>query len=171
MLMAIFGILWWLSGSMAMDIAARGAAAVAGVALGAILCWLAARQISGHRSHDVYARAANRFRMTNVIQAGAIVAVIVIGNATGERGWIPGLIAVVVGLHFLPLAGPFERPEYRWVGGFMALLGVSGCGLAFAGAPAARVLSVVGMGCAVVLWASVVWLLSAARSQRRDQLG
>ncbi|MEU9480704.1 hypothetical protein [Streptomyces sp. NPDC048191] len=162
MVMATLAVLWWLSGAIALGGTVGVAVAVAGPVLGAVFFRLAARRLPGHGEQELYASAAGRFRTTNLVQAGAIAAVIALGNVTGERGWIPGLIAVVVGLHFLPLAGPFARPEYRWVGGLMAALGAAGCGLAVAGAPVSRVLAVVGLGSAAVLWASVVWLLVTA---------
>jgi len=74
--------------------------------------------------------------------------------------WIPIGIALIVGVHFLPLARVFEVPLYYGTGVF-CVLGVLGCALI--GDPGLRLLSA-GLTMAVVLWGSVILILFQTRS-------
>jgi hypothetical protein len=78
----------------------------------------------------------------------------------GLGDWIPVAAALIVGLHFLPLAHVFEMPLYYWTG-VLAVLGVLGCLLVHAGG--ARVLCV-GLMMAGVLWSTSIVLLVQTRS-------
>jgi hypothetical protein len=69
----------------------------------------------------------------------------------GQGIWIPIAVAVIVGLHFIPLARVFDVPLYYWTGA-LCVLGVLGCSLIRdAGA---RVL------CAALTMSAVLWLTS-----------
>jgi hypothetical protein len=135
----------------------------AGLVIGLVALVLAVVRLDGHREREIYARAARRFRIINLIQGGTIAAAVVAGNLTDHRAWIPGLIAIIVGVHFLPLARPFERPEYRWIAAGLVATGLVGCVLALAGLHVAAVLPVVGLTCTVILWGSVGCLVLRAR--------
>ena len=63
--------------------------------------------------------------------------------------WIPIAIAVIVGLHFIPLARVFEVPVYRLTG-VLCVVGVLGCSLI-------RDANVRGL-CAGLTMAAVLWL-------------
>lgn len=88
-----------------------------------------------------------------------------IGVAAGLLGshrlglWIPFAAALIVGVHFLPLAHVFDMPVYYWTG-FASVIGVLGC--LFIQDVHARVLSV-GLVMAAVLWVSVIVLLLQTR--------
>jgi hypothetical protein len=91
---------------------------------------------------------------------GALIAISSILLASHGLGlWIPFVVALIVGLHFLPLAGVFEVPLYYGTGIF-CVLGVLGC--LFIHDPAKRVLCV-GLVMAAVLWLSVLLLLMQPR--------
>ena len=69
--------------------------------------------------------------------------------------WIPVATAVIVGIHFLPLASVFGVPLYYWTGG-LCMLGVLAC--LFIHDVPSRVLSVC-LVMAAVLWGAVTALL------------
>jgi hypothetical protein len=73
--------------------------------------------------------------------------------------WIPVAAAVIVGLHFIPLARVFEVPLYYWTGLF-SVLGVLGCSLI---RDAGMRLLGTGLTMAAVLWLTAVLLLLQAR--------
>ncbi len=66
--------------------------------------------------------------------------------------WIPIAVAVIVGLHFIPLARVFEVPLYYWTG-VLSVLGMLGCSLI--GDAGTRLL------CAGLIMAAVLWLSAA----------
>ncbi|WP_051718085.1 hypothetical protein [Streptomyces megasporus] len=161
LIMTVFGTVWWLSGATALSGAPGTAAVAGGAAAGAALLVLALRRLNGVGEQEAYERAARRFGVVNLIQAIAVAAVIVVAVRAGEPAWIPGLIAVVVGAHFLPLAPLFAMPEYRWAGVLLICAGLAGCGAALAGAGTDTVRALVCPACAVVLWGVVARFLRA----------
>ena len=72
--------------------------------------------------------------------------------------WIPIAAAVIVGVHFIPLAFVFEVPLYYWTG-VLSVLGMLACSLVHDAAT--RVL------CAGLVMAAVLWLLSYCYSCKR----
>jgi hypothetical protein len=73
--------------------------------------------------------------------------------------WIPIAVAVIVGLHFLPLARVFEVPLYYWTG-VLSVLGVLGCSLI---RDAGMRLLCAGLTMAAVFWLTSLLLLLQAR--------
>ena len=80
----------------------------------------------------------------------------------GLSTWIPIAVAVIVGLHFIPLARVFEVPLYYWTGA-LSVLGMLGCSLVRDSAT--RQLSA-GLVMAAVLWLTAVVILLEARPMR-----
>ena len=72
--------------------------------------------------------------------------------------WIPIAVAVIVGLHFIPLARVFEVPLYYWTG-VLSVLGMLGCSLI---RDAGTRLLCAGLIMAVVLWMTALLLLLQA---------
>ena len=72
--------------------------------------------------------------------------------------------AIIVGVHFLPLAYLFEVPLYYWTG-VLSVLGVLGCLLI---QDVYTRLLWVGLVMAAVLWLTVVLLLLQTRPTRSD---
>lgn len=103
-------------------------------------------------------RAGRLFGIILGVEGGLIAL-----DAAGERGlgfWIPIAIAIIVGVHFLPLVHVFEVPLYYWTGA-LSVLGVLGCLLI---RDVYTRLLWVGLVMAAVLWLSVVLLLLQTRS-------
>jgi hypothetical protein len=72
--------------------------------------------------------------------------------------WIPIAVAVIVGLHFIPLARVFEVPLYYWTG-VLSVLGMLGCSLI---RDAGTRLLCAGLIMAAVLWMTALLLLLQA---------
>lgn len=73
--------------------------------------------------------------------------------------WIPIAVAVIVGLHFIPLARVFNAPVYDWTG-VLCVFGVLGCSLV----PDSTIrLLCAGLTMATVLWLTAFFLLLRAK--------
>jgi hypothetical protein len=165
-IMFVFAILWFLlglSGGRFFPLGMKVAVVVVGLALGAAIITLA---VQAHRISrtapaptaeqlDAGRKVGRRFGLINGIQWGAIVAVIILLNVVRRPDFIAPAIAVIVGLHFLPLAGLFQQPQYY-------ISGIVGCAIGVAGFlipdPRAR-LSAVGLSFGLLLWFTVMTVL------------
>ncbi|MEV5437774.1 hypothetical protein AB0K80_17425 [Streptomyces sp. NPDC052682] len=96
--------------------------------------------------------------IVNTVELVAVFAVIAASNASGRPELIPVGIALVVGLHFFPLARLYDQWQYRWTAALLTALSVVGLVLVVAGLADESVRVVVGLGCAVVLWGSAYHL-------------
>lgn len=94
-----------------------------------------------------------RFYVVGLVQSLAIVVVILALLTVELLSVIPAAISLVVGVHFVPLARIFDQPEYRWTGLGLCVVGVVGL-LALAPTDDATARNTVGIGAAVVLWAT-----------------
>jgi hypothetical protein len=96
------------------------------------------------------------FVVTNLAQAVVFSVAISICIATDRIGWVPLVAALVVGLHFLPLARVFGEAAFGAAGLVLAVLGGTGLVLVLMGAvtPEAAV--------AITAVAAAITLLTAA---------
>jgi hypothetical protein len=83
----------------------------------------------------------------------------------GLSVWIPIEVALIVGLHFLPLARVFEVPLYYWTGA-LCVIGMLACSLI---RDAAMRLLSAGLLMAAVLWLTAVVLLVRARAMEAQR--
>ena len=105
-----------------------------------------------------------RFYAVGLVQSFVIVVVIVALLGAELLGAIPAEIVLVVGIHFFPLARIFDQPEYRWTGIGLCVVGAVGL-LALALTDDATARNTVGIGAALVLWATS---LAVSRSASRS---
>ena len=90
------------------------------------------------------------------MEGAAILVAVVVLNAVGCGEYVICAIALVVGLHFLPLASLFEAPVYYLTGVVGGALGVLGL---FISDVKLRI-SVVGMGFGFLLWLTIAIILA-----------
>lgn len=74
-------------------------------------------------------------------------------------------VAVVVGLHFFPLAWSWRMPMYYWLGAVMAVLGLAGFLAHAAGASDAVVALIAGVGSGAALYGAVFAGIQDARKR------
>ncbi|MER7486754.1 hypothetical protein ABTY20_12820 [Streptomyces sp. NPDC126497] len=96
--------------------------------------------------------------VVNGVEVLAVFAVIAGSNASGRPELIPAGVALVVGLHFFPLARLYDQWQYRWTAALLTAVAAVGVVLVVAGLSDEGVRVVVGLGCAAVLWASACHL-------------
>lgn len=155
--LAVFGLVWAFaggSGIAAAPVSVAVGVVAAVVTAGAVV--IAFRGTRGPVNRPV--RLPEKWNrgvgLVNAAELVAIFAVIAASNASGHPEFIPVGIGLVVGLHFFPLARLFDQRQYT--GTAVALTAVALVGLAVlaTGASAETIRTVVGLGAALVLWAS-----------------
>ncbi|MFD3659449.1 DUF7010 family protein [Streptomyces sp. NPDC058659] len=155
--LAVFALVWaFAGGSGIASVAVSGIVGTLAVIVTAGALVAARRGTAGPVTRTVtLPEKWNRgVGLVNAAELVAIFAVIAASNASGHPEFIPVGICLVVGLHFFPLARLFDQRQYT--GTAVALTAVALVGLAVlaAGASAETIRAVVGLGAAVVLWAS-----------------
>ena len=114
--------------------------------------------------HDPMAAAKGKrigmhFGIIFGIESGLIFFCATLLARLGLSIWIPIAIAVIVGLHFIPLARVFEAPPYYWTG-VLCVLGMLGCSLI---RDAGTRLLCAGITMAAVFWLTAVFFLLQAK--------
>jgi hypothetical protein len=94
------------------------------------------------------------------LEGGLIALCSALLGRSGLGNWIPVEVALIVGVHFIPLARVFEVRLYYWTGG-LSVFGILACLLIQAVGP--RLLCV-GIVMAGVLWLTTVLLLLQTRA-------
>ncbi len=158
-MLSVFGLVWAVAAATgtgtATDVAPLAIEVVA-LLLTAAALYLGYRKgaAPSPRMVNLPANWARNVGIVNAVELTAILTVIATSNAMGRPEVIPAGIALVVGLHFFPLARLYDQWQYRWTASLLTVVAVVGFLLVVAGFANETVRIVVGLGCAVVLWAS-----------------
>ncbi|MFJ8865603.1 hypothetical protein ACIRD6_07540 [Streptomyces sp. NPDC102473] len=155
--LSVFALVWAFAGASGL---ASGSAALAveiiAVPVTALAVFLAYRKgaAPSPRMVDLPRNWARTVGIVNVVELAAIFAVIAASNASGRPSFIPPAIALVVGLHFIPLARLYDQWQYKGTAALLSAAAVVGFALVAAGLSDGSVRAVVGLASAVTLWAS-----------------
>ncbi len=169
-IMGVFAAIWWLVGVRASGYASPLTYGIPILVTGLIV--IAALRLRGrHRFEQASPEEeARRGRLVGIASGGEglaiFVAMIVLGNL-GLSDYAAPVIAIIVGLHFVPLARWLPAHLYYGTSALLIVLGV--CGFALR-APDRRLL-IVSVGAACVLWLTCVLVLGRApimRDHARD---
>lgn len=150
---AMFGGCWWISGARLVGGWAALVLSAAGVVVVAALVYAVRRNVQGGTDSAGLPRAGSRYVWINVGQLAGFAAAVVIVRHFHVAGVAAALIAIVVGLHFLPLAWAFTWQPYLWTGAGLIAAGIAGILVYEVGARWAAT-TVVCAAVAVVLWAA-----------------
>ncbi|MDX3063686.1 MULTISPECIES: DUF7010 family protein [Streptomyces] len=155
--LSVFAVVWAFAG--ASGLASPGAALtveIAAVPLAAAAVLLAYRRgaAPSPRMVDLPRNWARSVGIVNVVELVAVFAVIAVANASGHPAFVPPAIALVVGLHFFPLAHLYDQWQYRVTAVVLSAVAVTGLALIAAGLSDESVRAVVGLASAVTLWGS-----------------
>ena len=161
-----FGILWIVVGLSGGRFSPGWVRIGLAAAVGVLAAWIGLftiRFIRGHQhaapaspEQDMLARRiGRRFGLINAVQWGAIIAAIIALNVIHRTGFIAPAIAVIVGIHFFPLAAVFRQPSYYATGTLGCIIGVIG----FLIADDAARLSLVGLSFGLLLWLTTIAVL------------
>jgi hypothetical protein len=152
---SVAGCGWALAGSAALRGASRSSAVIVSMVVSALLGVASARlPANGTSGFD-----GAIYGMVVSAEAIAIVVAVILLRRSGNAGFVPPVIALIVGLHFLGLWRATHGAIFVAIAVGLCLVGIAGMR-----GPAERRLLVSGFGCAAVLWASVAWtvLISCA---------
>lgn len=165
LVLTIGGLAWWIAG--ATQLASFWLVIVLGVIAAAPLVWYS-RRLPDDGESELFRANVKRYNLLNLAQIVAIVLVALICGPLAHVPWlIPGLIAIVNGLHFLPLGRWFAQPSYARAGLAIVVIGIVGLMLGVSTASVPRTLLIVGMLVAVALWTvPTVAMLSRFRADR-----
>lgn len=173
--MSIFGTLWAFTGILGLQgwgVPLLLVTAVSiGIALfiGGVSLTRASRQLSNQVSKKDIMREKRTRLWFNIIFAAeglAIVIAIAVCNATRHTELIPIIIAIIVGVHFLPMATLFRVRLYYFTGALLCLIAI--ITLLFVPSEVTIgelqinvFMSVVGFGSAIILWGTGIgiWLM------------
>ncbi|MFE7760490.1 hypothetical protein [Streptomyces sp. NPDC057438] len=162
--LALFGLGWWLLGSSAFAGVVRPVLVVVGCVVAVGLMFAARRFLPASAGGPFPAGRRRRFNQINGLQWLLIVAVALVCGQAGTPVLIPPLVAVIVGLHFLPLAVVFGQPRLRVPAALLVASGAAGTIVWLADGPDETVRLVVGLASALSLWAMAAWTVAGAAS-------
>jgi len=166
--MSIFGALWAYTGIMGLQGWGLSLLLVLAVVMGASLFIGGFSLIKASRklTNQSPARDVTRgkririwFNLIFAAEGVAIAIAIALCNAAGHSEFIPLVIAMIVGVHFFPLAPLFQVNLYYWTGALLCLLAIG----TWLFVPAEFTLgehrisgfmSITGFGSALILWAT-----------------
>lgn len=166
-----FGLIWLVTGVAGFN---PGWAAIIGSVL-AYAGLAAAAAVLVHRNREepavpptMPADWRRRFNRVGMLQGGAIALVVVLLVAGGLPHLIPAAIALIVGLHFFPLASIFDLPIYRTTA--LGLCGVAVAGFFLSVTGQSQIGSaVVGLGCALILCLTALALVPGRQDSRPER--
>ncbi|MFI9050083.1 hypothetical protein [Streptomyces sp. NPDC053427] len=162
--LALFGLGWWLLGTSAFGGWVRPVAVVAGCAATIGLMLAARHFLPASEGAPFPADRRRRFQQINGLQWLLIIVIGVVCGRAGVPVLIPPLVAVVVGLHFLPLAAVFEQPRLRIPAALLSVAGAAGMTVWAMNGPDETVRLVVGLLSALSLWGMAAWTVTGAAS-------
>ncbi|MGC2997316.1 hypothetical protein ACPF8X_02655 [Streptomyces sp. G35A] len=170
--LALFGLGWWLLGTSAFDGVARLVEVVVGCAVTLVLMLAARRLLPSSAGGPFPADRRRRFNQVNGLQWLLIVVIAVVCARAALPVLIPPLVAIVVGLHFLPLAAVFEQPRLRVPAALLTAAGASGTAVWLTDGLDGTVRLVVGLLSALSLWGTAIWTITgAATAAEQDVRG
>lgn len=165
-IMTAFATIWWVVG---VRLASSSSPLLYGVAIafGLLVLVMAGRAPAPNISADEQSRRGRLVGIASAVEGVAIFLVANILANIGRSDLTAAAVAIIVGLHFLPLAWRLPASLYYATGASPILLGVGGC---FPNRTH-LVPSVVCLAAAAVLWATSALALRVAKSPAHSEAG
>ncbi len=161
--MGVFAAVWWLVGVRASGYTSPLTYVIPLVVTGLIaIAALRGRARFEQVPPEEHARRGRLVGIASGIEGLAILLAVNVLAHIGRSDYAAPVIAIIVGLHFVPLAQRLPASLYYGTGALLTALGI--CGLAVRH-PDQRLL-IVSVGAACVLWLTCVVVLGRARIMR-----
>ena len=138
----------------------------------AVYLYRQAQQLPTEGGEDMQNPFTSRaYGISVVLMALAIPAAGITLTRTGFENSITSVVAIIVGLHFFGLVRAFDAPIFATIGSAMCLLGVVSLIVPIqvvmdGGYSIALRQSIIGFGCALILWASQLRTIREILHQR-----
>ena len=165
-IMTAFATIWWVVG---IHLAPSSSPLLYGVAVafGLLVTTMAIRAPTPNISADEQSRRGRLVGIASAVEGAAIFLVANILANIGRSDLTAAATAIIVGIHFLPLAWRLPASLYYVTGASLFLLGVGGC------FPSRTHLvpSVVCLAAAAILWATSALVLRVANSAAHSGAG
>ncbi len=160
-ILSVFAVVWTAVAASGLSQTDASAGALPSVVVGVVVA-IAVVVTARRAVHDPALARVRRLptwwsrgvAAVNVGQLVVIAAVAIGLTRADQAAYVPAAVAVVVGLHFVPLATAFDQRQYRATAALLVLVGAAGAALVLAGADDVVVQAAVGYASAVALWAS-----------------
>ncbi|MFH8882379.1 hypothetical protein [Streptomyces californicus] len=165
--LALFGLGWWLLATSALGGGAGLVAVAAGCVVTVGLMLAARRLLPASAGGPLPAEQRRRFNRINGLQWLVIIVIAVVCSRAEASVLMPPLIALVVGLHFLPLAAVFGQPRLRVPAALLVAAGLGGAAVWLVDGPEHAVRFTVGLISALSLWGTALWTVTGAASAAR----
>lgn len=163
LVLAPFALLWSMVAASGLPAGGAWAVRAAALVVTLALVGLALRSTADGRPERVRSQPEGWHRLVGLVNLGevaAIVLVVVVCLVGDVPQLVPPLVALVVGVHFVPLARLFDQPEYRATAAGLVVAATAGLALLVVSNEASR--TAAGGLTALTLWATSA-LLSARR--------
>lgn len=175
--LTVFGAVWIFGNSSSLsDVVFAVVLGVGGViCLLLLVCGVYLRRVSrvgaSETGGSMSRNLRRRFNQVFIAEGVGIGVVAVICVSLGYPEWIPAAVALIVGLHFFPLARLFRMPLYYFTGAALCVVSAATMILApLLNSSDAVWFALPGLGSGLVLWTTGVVLavtgLGMARSHR-----
>jgi len=162
-IMSVFAAIWWMAGVRASGHPASLAYGVPLVVTGLIVVVsLRSRDSAGQESAEESARRGRLVGIASGVEGLAILLAVNVLAYFGRSDYAAPVIAIIVGLHFIPLAQRLPARLYYATAALLVALGL--CGFIIQ-RPDQRLL-IVGVGAACVLWLTCIAVLGRVRIMR-----
>lgn len=179
LLLTFFGALWALLTMSALTAQQSVLLAIVVVIVAGVLSYAAtrllraARQLPARVEPEGHAQGRTIHTWYGLVVVGEAVAIALASrllNQARHDELIPLVVALIVGIHFLPLAALFHMPMYYLTGMVMIILAggalIALCFKVTLGNPYAWSV-VIGLGNAVILWLTALYVLSVGKQVLR----
>jgi hypothetical protein len=158
MIMSVFAAIWWVVGGRASGFPAAIAFGVPLLVTGTILV-LAWRRSSSSPSAQAPNAGGRVVGIASAVEGVLILVAVNVLINTGHADWTAPVIAIIVGLHFLPIAKWLPARSYYVTAALLVAVGAIGLAL-----PAGRPRTTgVTVGAACILWLTSTVVLYGLR--------
>lgn len=158
--MSAFAAIWWMAGAAQSGRGSPRMYAV-GIVISGVMAALAWRLSGRAAAPEERKRRGRIVGIASAVEGVAIFAAVTVLVHLGRRDLIAPAVAILVGVHFVPLARWFPAPIYYLTGALLVAVGMAG---AVVEDLPARILTVC-LGAAAVLWLSCGVVLFRARQR------
>lgn len=162
LVLSAFAAIWWVIGAAQ---SGRGSPITYAVGIGisgliVVLDW---RRGGRPAPREERKRRGRILGMASAVEGAAIFAAVIVLAKLGRRDLIAPAVAIIVGVHFLPIARWLPAPIYYLTAAMLIAIGMAGAGVPDL---PVRVMTI-GFGAATVLWLSCGVILLRTDSAKR----